>query len=331
MTAALTVENLSAEYATASGVVRAVHDVSFELRRGEVLGLIGESGCGKTTIGQALLNNLEPPGRIAGGRVLLGDTDLLALTGQALRRARWDRIAMVPQSAMHALNPVYRVGEQIVEALELHTTMTAKEAWRRSQELLEMVGVDPDRSRDYPHQFSGGMRQRVAIAMALSCEPEVLISDEATTGLDVLTEAQVIGVLRDMQRELGLSIVMISHDLRMIGRVSDRIAIMYAGRLAEVAPAEDVLSNPRHPYTRGLLSAVPQLSAEPQHLEPIPGVVPDLRHLPPGCRFAPRCRFAVPACDEGDPPLLPTVPGAQGDERLVACIRDGELSEERSA
>ena len=331
MTAALQVRNLSAEYSTSTGVVRAVHDVSFELRRGETLGLIGESGCGKTTIGQALLNNLEAPGRIAGGQVMLGDIDLLSLSGKALRRTRWDRIAMIPQSAMHALNPVYRVGDQIAEAIELHTSATHQAALARARELLDMVGVDPGRARDYPHQFSGGMRQRVAIAMALSCEPEVLICDEATTGLDVLTEAQVIGALRDMQRAFELSIVMISHDLHMIGRVSDRIAIMYAGRLVEVAPAEDVRTDPRHPYTQGLLSAVPALTAEPQHLEPIPGLVPDLRHLPPGCRFAPRCPFAIDECDHDIPPLIETVPGAQGDRRLVACIRDGDLVGKQSA
>jgi peptide/nickel transport system ATP-binding protein len=324
----LRVENLSAEYVTSDGIVRAVHDVSFEVERGEILGLIGESGCGKSTIGQALLHNLESPGRIAGGKVWVGDTELLGLSGAALRRFRWDHIAMVPQSAMHSLNPVYRVGDQIAEALLLHTAMTSRAAATRAKELLQMVGVDPDRSRDYPHQFSGGMRQRVAIAMALSCEPEVLICDEATTGLDVLTEAQVIGVLRDMQRELGLSIVMISHDLHMIGRVSDRIAIMYAGRLAEIAPASDVRADPRHPYTMGLLSAVPELTTEPQHLEPIPGTVPDLRHLPPGCRFAPRCAFAQDECRDELPQLVETEPGANGDPRLVACVRDAEIHEE---
>lgn len=323
----LRVENLSAEYVTSDGIVRAVHDVSFEVERGEILGLIGESGCGKSTIGQALLNNLESPGRIAGGKVWVGDTELLSLSGAALRRFRWDHIAMVPQSAMHSLNPVYKVGDQIAEALLLHTNMTSRAASVKAKDLLQMVGVDPDRARDYPHQFSGGMRQRVAIAMALSCEPEVLIADEATTGLDVLTEAQVIGILRDMQRELGLSIVMISHDLHMIGRVSDRIAIMYAGRLAEVAPATDVRSDPRHPYTMGLLSAVPELTTEPQHLEPIPGTVPDLRHLPPGCRFAPRCAFAQDRCREELPELVPTAPGAAGDPRLVACVRDAEIHE----
>jgi peptide/nickel transport system ATP-binding protein len=324
---ALRVEHLSAEYATSTGVVRAVHDVSFEVERGEILGLIGESGCGKSTIGKALLNNLEPPGRIAEGKVWVGDTDLLSLSGSALRRVRWDRIAMVPQSAMHSLNPVYRVGEQIAEALLLHTRCSQKAAQDRAKQLLKMVGVEPGRARDYPHQFSGGMRQRVAIAMALSCEPEVLICDEATTGLDVLTEAQVIGVLHDMRRELGLSILMISHDLQMIGRVCDRIAIMYAGRLAEVAPSEDVLADPRHPYTRGLLSAVPVLTTEPQHLEPIPGVVPDLRNLPPGCRFAPRCAFAVDSSSADLPELVEST-ASQGDQhRLVACIRDGELDE----
>lgn len=324
---ALRVENLSAEYVTSTGVVRAVHDVSFEVERGEILGLIGESGCGKSTIGQALLNNLESPGRIADGKVWVGDTDLLGLSGPALRKVRWDRIAMVPQSAMHSLNPVYRVGDQIAEALLLHTRCSQKAAQDRARQLLKMVGVEPGRARDYPHQFSGGMRQRVAIAMALSCEPEVLICDEATTGLDVLTEAQVIGVLHDMRRELGLSIVMISHDLHMIGRVCDRIAIMYAGRLAEVAAAEDVLTDPRHPYTRGLLSAVPALTTEPQHLEPIPGVVPDLRNLPPGCRFAPRCAYAIEACSDELPDLVESAPDSAGGRRRVACIRDGELDE----
>lgn len=324
---ALRVENLSAEYVTSTGVVRAVHDVSFEVGRGEILGLIGESGCGKSTIGLALLNNLESPGRIAEGKVWVGDTELLSLSGPALRKVRWDRIAMVPQSAMHSLNPVYRVGDQIAEALLLHTGCGQKAAQDRARQLLKMVGVEPGRARDYPHQFSGGMRQRVAIAMALSCEPEVLICDEATTGLDVLTEAQVIAVLHDMRRELGLSIVMISHDLHMIGRVCDRIAIMYAGRLAEVAPAEDVLADPRHPYTRGLLSAVPALTTEPQHLEPIPGVVPDLRNLPPGCRFAPRCAYAIEACTAELPELVASSPGRDGQHRRVACIRDGELDE----
>lgn len=324
---ALRVEHLSAEYVTTTGVVRAVHDVSFEVQRGEILGLIGESGCGKSTIGQALLNNLESPGRIAEGKVWVGDTELLGLSAAALRRARWDRIALVPQSAMHSLNPIFRVGDQIAEALLLHTQVSSRAANDRARQLLQMVGVDPERARDYPHQFSGGMRQRVAIAMALSCEPEVLICDEATTGLDVLTEAQVIGVLHDMQRELGLSIVMISHDLHMIGRVCDRIAIMYAGRLAEVAAAEDIRSDPRHPYTRGLLAAVPELTTKPQNLEPIPGLVPHLRNLPPGCRFAPRCAFAVDECTHELPELIDTVPGRGGERRLVACIRDGELDE----
>lgn len=286
----LVVEDLTVHYLTARGAVRALERVFLELRSGEALGLVGESGCGKTTMAMAVLGLLAPNARVLGGSILLEGRDLLSLEAEELRSIRWKRIAMVFQAAMNALNPVHRVGEQILEAIRIHDgQITEQEALRRLEELCAMVGLDPARMKDYPHQFSGGMRQRAVIAMALSCRPSILIADEPTTALDVMVADQILGQLRRLQVEMGLSILYISHDISVIARSCDRMGVMYAGQLVEFGPTDEVLERPLHPYTQGLMRSYPQIQGPKKRLEPIPGEPPNLLDPPQGCRFCPRC------------------------------------------
>ncbi|GAA0330805.1 ABC transporter ATP-binding protein [Bacillus carboniphilus] len=311
----LSVEKLSTYFKTDKGIAKAVEDVSFTVNEGEMLGLIGESGCGKTTVAQSILRLIEYPGKVVKGSVHLNGKDLLKASNSELSKLRWKDISVIPQSAMNALNPIYTIGDQIIEAILLHEDVTKKEAIKRTKNLLEMVGIDGDRWKSYPHEFSGGMKQRVAIAMALACNPKVIISDESTTGLDVLTQAQVIALLKDLQRKMNLAVIIISHDLPMVTAICDRIAIMYAGKIVEWANTDQILKDARHPYAKALLNATPDLSDIGRKVQSIPGSVPNLVNPPKGCRFHSRCPYVMESCSQIVPELLEVSPG-----HYTACL-----------
>jgi peptide/nickel transport system ATP-binding protein len=305
----LSVENLSVEYA-GERPTRAVRDVSFELRRGELLGVAGESGCGKSTLAYAISRMLKPPARLTGGRVLHRSqdgvvTDLLALEGEELRAFRWSRQSMVFQSAMNALNPVTTVGRQFDDIFRAHRPdWTTERRRQRSGELLELVGIDPARIRSFPHELSGGMRQRVVIAMALALEPEIVIMDEPTTALDVVVQREILDEVERLREQLGFSVVFITHDLSLLLEISDRLAVMYAGEFVEYAPAEGLVSAAAHPYTQGLLRSFPDLAGARRELRGIPGTPPDLREQLAGCPFAARCDQVFAPCTGQHPALL---------------------------
>ena len=323
--ALLQVENLMTHFTTAGGVAPAVDGVSFSVNKGEILGLIGESGCGKSTIGLSLMRLIEHPGRIVGGSICLNGTDLMTLSPAQMLDCRWKQVAMIPQSAMNALNPVLTIGEQIAEPIRLHLGASRSEALTEVKSLLKLVGIDPNRHNSYPHEFSGGMRQRVCIAMALACKPQLIIADESTTGLDVMTQAQVIGLIKSLRDQLGLSLIFVSHDLPLVLDICDRVAIMYAGKMVEVRSAKELReTGGLHPYTRGLMQAFPPLLGPRTRVESIPGVVPSLTTPPAGCRFQPRCHCSSGACCESQPAML-KVRGGGG----VACLHvDETLLEE---
>lgn len=293
----LQVESLSVHYSTLRGEVHALDHVSFGLNQGEALGLVGESGCGKTTVAMAIMRLLAENARVLGGRILFRGEDLLVKADEEMRRLRWKEISMVFQAAMNALNPVHRVGDQIAEAIMAHNGgVTPEQAQRRLGELCAMVGLDPARMRDYPHQYSGGMRQRAVIAMALACRPSLVIADEPTTALDVMVSDQILAEMRRLQLDMGLSILYISHDISVIARSCDRMGVMYAGQLVEFGPTDEVLEAPLHPYTRGLMRSYPKISGTKERLRPIPGEPPNLLRPPGGCRFCPRCPDKAEAC-----------------------------------
>ncbi len=313
--ALLDVQHLQTHFDTRSGVVRAVDDVSFTLEKGESLGLAGESGCGKTTTALSIIQLLPKNGRIVGGHILYHDQDLTKVKPSELRRIRWKKIAIVFQGAMNALNPVRRISWQVAEAIQIHEDVTAEEADQRVDELLELVGINPSRKDDYPHEFSGGMRQRVMIAMALACHPEIIIADEPVTALDVMIQAQILELLKRLQEELDLSMILISHDLSVIAETCDRVAIMYGGKLSEFGPTTEVFSDPKHPYTAGLVRSFPDIYG-PRDLPPwIPGQPPNLLDPPPGCRFHERCSYALADCATQDVAAVETSPG-----HLTACL-----------
>jgi peptide/nickel transport system ATP-binding protein len=321
MPALLEVRDLRVQFATPQGPVTVVDRVSFDLEAGRTLAVVGESGCGKSVTALSLLRILpEPPMRIAGGIVCLDGRDLLSLSEEEMLCVRGDEIAMIFQEPMTSLNPVLTIGDQIVEALRVHRTLSRREARAQAAALLARVRI-PDaaeRLREYPHRLSGGMRQRVMIAMALACRPKVLIADEPTTALDVTIQAQILMLLRQLQTELGMAILLISHNLGMVASVADRVAVMYAGRIVEEAPVGELFDGPLHPYTEGLLGATPRLNAggaPPDRLVDIPGIVPPLDALPPGCAFAPRCPKAMDICRAERPALTPA-----GFDRRVACF-----------
>ncbi|MFL5712507.1 MAG: ABC transporter ATP-binding protein [Chloroflexota bacterium] len=309
----LVVEDLKTYFTLESGTVKAVDGVSFRLDHGEALGIAGESGCGKTTTALSLLRLLPSNAAIVGGSVKLMGIDLVPKSDNALRRYRWREISIVFQGAMNALNPVQRVRDQIAEPIEERLGVSAADARKRAGELLELVGIPKARGRGYPHELSGGMRQRAMIAMALACDPAIVIGDEPTTALDVMVQAQILALLEDLRAKLGLSLILITHDLSVIAETCDRVMVMYAGRVAEEGPVSEVFTRPRHPYTRKLLAAFPNIHADRRTLEVIPGSPPDLRDPPPGCRFAPRCSFAMDVCSVEVPPDV-----SFGDVR-VAC------------
>ena len=324
----LDVKNLQTVFFTNSGLFRAVDDVSFSVRRGETLAIVGESGCGKSVTALSIMRLVpDPPGRIVGGSVTLEGTDLLGLDEAEMRAIRGNRISMIFQEPMTSLNPVMRIGDQITEAVRLHRKLTAKEAWNKAVEMLRLVRIpEPEqRAREYPHQLSGGMRQRAMIAMALACRPALLIADEPTTALDVTIQAQILALIVELQKELGTGLILITHDLGVVAQTAQRVIVMYAGKKVEEASVEALFENPRHPYTRGLMASMPAVatfgSNSDARLVEIPGMVPSLTNLPPGCAFAPRCALAIERCRAEYPPLQDW-----GDNHLAACWRAAETA-----
>ena len=316
MPAILETQNLTTNYRTMRGWVRAAEGVNIRVEKGEALGLAGESGCGKTTVAMSILKILPQGGTIRGGKIIFDGTDLVPLSENEMRKIRWKGIAIVFQGAMNAMNPVLKVGDQIVEAIRTHEPdVSGKESWERARKLFELVGIDPERVDNYPHEFSGGMRQRALIAMALAANPKFLIGDEPGTALDVIVQAQTLKLMRDLRERLGLSMLVISHDLSILAETCEKIAIMYAGRIVEYGDAESVFKEPLHPYTQGLLKAFPSIKGERIRLTSIPGQPPDLLRPPPACRFNPRCPYVMDICKKVDPPL-----GRSGrGDHLVAC------------
>jgi len=310
-------------YATRKGEVSAVDNVSFDLAKGQSLGLVGESGCGKTSIVFALMRLLPENGMIKNGYIMLDGKDIVAMDYAALLKVRWRKIAMVFQAAMNALNPVYTVGQQIIEALELHlSNISPAQARERIAILFELVGLDPALMDRYPHEFSGGMRQRAVIAMALSCSPDIIIADEPTTALDVIVQDRILKRIRELQRELNMAMIYISHDIAVIAEVSDRIGVMYAGRMAEMAESADIFDRPMHPYTYALMGAFPSIKGKRRDLKTLPGEPPDLLDPPSGCRFHPRCPYATDVCREKQPDFTPVNGASRSDlthGHYVAC------------
>jgi len=320
----LEVKNLKTHFFTMEGVVKAVDGVSYELNEGETLGLVGESGCGKSVSALSVMRLIpDPPGKIIDGEILLDGEDILKINMEGMREVRGAKIAMVFQEPMTSLNPVLTVERQITETLQLHMGMSKLESQRESVNLLTRVGIpDPEiRIKQYPHQFSGGMRQRVMIAMALSCNPRLIIADEPTTALDVTIQAQILDLMKSLTTELGVALIVITHNLGVVARYADRVNIMYAGKVIERGEAREIYSNPRHPYTVGLLRSVPRLDLPRRaKLDPIEGQPPDLINLPPGCAFRERCRWAIDKCATDTPELVET-----SDGHLSACFRADEL------
>lgn len=309
----LRVEDLKVYYYTFTGVVKAVDGVSFDLKMGESMGLAGESGCGKSTLGYSLLNLIPPPGKISGGHIYVDGLNIANMGETALRKeVRWRRISMVFQGAMNALTPVYSIGRQMSEPLIVHNGVSYKEAIEEVKEILPKVGLDPVIINRYPHELSGGMKQRVMIAMALLLNPSIVIADEPTTALDVIVQAQILNLLKTLRREFGISLILISHDLSIMAEVVEKIAIMYAGKFAEYGYSDDVFRDPKHPYTQGLIKSIPKLTDRGLHF--IPGQPPDLRNPPIGCRFADRCPFVFDKCQREDPPMIEI-----GNNRYASC------------
>ena len=335
----LEVRNLRTQFKTRAGVVRAVDGVSFHLDEGELLGLVGESGCGKSITSLSVMRLISPPGEIVGGEILFAGENLLAASEDRMREIRGDDIAMIFQDPMTSLNPVYTVGEQIAEALRLHRRLNRKQAREAAIEAMREVSI-PDPSRrvdDYPHQLSGGMRQRVMIAMALACDPKLLIADEPTTALDVTIQAQILELIDELRRTRNLAVLLITHDLGVVAEVADRVAVMYTGRIVEESPVAELFARPKHPYTEGLLRSVPKLTeahvSKAERLSTIEGTVPKPTNLPAGCHFAPRCAHRMPRCTEGDIPLYQLDGGVSVRcvlyDLSAAVAADGEIARMR--
>jgi oligopeptide/dipeptide ABC transporter ATP-binding protein len=324
----LDVKGLQTVFFTNSGLFRAVDDLSFHVRRGETLAIVGESGCGKSVSALSIMRLVpNPPGRIVGGEILLEGTDLLALDEAAMRQIRGNRISMIFQEPMTSLNPVIRIGDQISEAVRLHRAMSSKEAWAKAVEMLRLVRIPEParRAQEYPHQLSGGMRQRAMIAMAMACRPALLIADEPTTALDVTIQAQILALVLDLQKELGMGLILITHDLGVVAQTAQRVIVMYAGKKVEEADVDTLFASPRHPYTRGLMASIPGVPTRQdnanERLNEIPGTVPSLTNLPVGCAFAPRCKLAIDKCRAEYPPLQDF-----GGNHLAACWRAAETA-----
>lgn len=315
----LSVNRLKTHFATPEGVIRAVDDVTFSVDRGRVLGLVGESGCGKSVTALSLMRLIQPPGRIISGEIFFDGQDLLKLDSENIRRLRGDRMAMVFQDPMTSLNPVFTTGNQISEILRVHKGLKRSEAMSKAQSLLQRVGIpDPSRRvREYPHQLSGGMKQRVMIAMAISCDPSLIIADEPTTALDVTIQAQILRLLRELIETSKTALILISHDLGVIAEMADEVAIMYAGKIVEYANTTEIFAGPLHPYTIGLLQSIPRGEEKKKRLQTIEGSVPRLSDLPEGCMFNPRCKYVVERCRREEPGLVDT-----GGGHLVRCWVD---------
>jgi oligopeptide/dipeptide ABC transporter ATP-binding protein len=320
----LEVRNLRTSFFSEEGEIRAVDDVSFEVSRGKTLGIVGESGCGKTVACLSIMRLVPgPQGRIMSGSILYKDKDLLKLPLSEMREIRGNEISMVFQEPMTSLNPVFTVGNQICEAIALHQDLSRSAVREKAVEVLKWVGIPSPERRldDFPHQLSGGMRQRVMIAMSLSCNPQILIADEPTTALDVTIQAQILDLLKQLQQKVGMGLLLITHDLGIIAEMADEVLVMYAGRVVEKAGVREVFRNPRMPYTRALLNGMPSLSSRGRRLEAIPGIVPNLLKLPAGCRFHDRCAYAIEECRKLEPELR-GVPAATAGEHLIRCVRD---------
>jgi peptide/nickel transport system ATP-binding protein len=324
----LEVQSLSIEYASLRGVVKAVDNVSFAIGEGEIFGLAGESGCGKSTTAFGIARLLRHPARLAGGSIRLEGVELTKLTDGEFDRLRWAKMSIVLQSAMNNLNPVLRIGDQLIDAIMAHEPDAGKDAVRRAEELMRLVDLPADRLGSYPHELSGGMRQRVVIAMAMALKPSLMIMDEPTTALDVVVQNGIIRKIVELQRQFGFSILFITHDLPLMLEMCDRIGVMYAGRLVEVTTREHLLHGPRHPYTQGLLNSFPSLSGPKRRLTGIPGHPPDLIHSPGGCRFQPRCAHALPQCRTMEPALLAD---ASGQVECHLYAEEGTSHEQASA
>ncbi|MGJ5071203.1 ABC transporter ATP-binding protein [Bradyrhizobium oligotrophicum] len=311
----LSVRNLQVEFATRRGILRAIDGVSYDIAKGEVLGVVGESGAGKSVTGLAVIGLIDPPGRISGGEIQLSGLRIDNLPPEEMRKVRGKRIGMIFQDPLTSLNPLYRVGDQIIETIRTHTNLTDQQARKRAIDLLAEVGISaPEKRIDgYPHEFSGGMRQRVVIALALCAEPELIIADEPTTALDVSVQAQIISLIKRLGRDHGTAVMLVTHDMGVIAETCDRVAVMYAGRVAEIGPVQEVIQNPLHPYAKGLMGAIPTLAGEEKRLVQIPGSMPRLSAIPPGCSFNPRCSAAFDRCRVDRPEPL-----RQGTQ-AVAC------------
>ena len=317
----LTVDDLEVQYTAGGEIIKAVNGVSFQVKRGQTFGLVGETGAGKTTIAKSILRILpDPPAKIIGGRVKLEDKDLMTISEKEMRSIRGEKIAMIFQDPMTALNPVFPVGDQIAEAIKTHEKISKKKAYEKTVELLEMVGISAERYEEYPHQFSGGMKQRVVIAMALACNPELILADEPTTALDVTIQAQVLEMIGTLKREKNTSMIMITHDLGVVAEVCDEVAVVYAGQIVEAGTLEDIYDHPTHPYTLGLFSSIPTLTGDETRLKPIAGMPPNPADLPNGCYFAPRCPYADEYCrQKGQVRLAEITPG-----HVVRCLKAGK-------
>lgn len=322
----LEVKNLVVEYTSGDDVVHAVNNVCFSLEKGKTLALVGETGAGKTTIAKTIMRILpDVSAKIRGGQILLSGEDLLSISEPAMRKVRGGKISMVFQDPMTALNPVMKVGEQIAEVIKVHNNISKREARERACEMLEMVGITRERYNEYPHQFSGGMKQRVIIAIALACSPELLLADEPTTALDVTIQAQVLEMMNDLRKKQNTSMIMITHDLGIVANVSDDVAIVYAGEIIEYGNKRAIFTNPTHPYTTGLFGAIPNLDQDTRRLANIEGMPPDPTNLPEGCRFNPRCPYAAEECRKGTIPMKEL-----SDGHFVKCLHQGVPGKEKN-
>ena len=312
----LELKNVVYSFHTYGGEVKAVRDVSYEVRQGEILGIVGESGCGKSVTAQCILRlNPEPPGFFEGGEILYKGQDVLKMSKKEIRKIRGREIGFVFQDPMTSLNPVFTVGQQIAESLERHEHLNKNDAWKKAEDMLELVGIPRERAIEYPHQFSGGMKQRVIIAIALACSPQLLIADEPTTALDVTIQAQILQLMRELKQKKDTSMIMITHDLGIVAETCDRVAVMYAGKIIEEGNLDEVFNHTLHPYTEGLFNSLPNIKNRRSKLEPIRGLMPDPTNLPRGCAFAPRCNYATDACRERRPELV-----SFGGTHKAACL-----------